>query len=115
MSYFFAIGPTETIPLHEDEFGTIRVAGTRITLELVAKAFHQGGTPEQIADQYPSLALPDVYAVVTWMLRHPGELAEYLVRRQGESHETRARVEEVCPPGGLRARLLARAAGESRP
>lgn len=107
--------PIESIPLTSDETGTIRIGGTRITLDVFAGIFRQGATPEQIADQFPSLNLPDVYAVVTWMLRHPDELNEYLSRRHAEAAEIRAKVEALCPPDGFRARLLARKSSQSDP
>ncbi|GIL11330.1 MAG: hypothetical protein BroJett038_00500 [Chloroflexota bacterium] len=49
------------VPLQTDESGTIRVGGTRVLLDLVIFAFRQGATPETIVEQYPSLALADVY------------------------------------------------------
>lgn len=100
---------TESIPLHEDDTATIRVAGTRITLDILAHAWADGATPEQIVDTYPSLTLPDVYAVVTWMLRHPDELSEYLARRQKQADEVRQLIEKTWPPEEFRAKLRARA------
>lgn len=104
---------TESIPLVEDEAGTIRLADTRITLDVFAECFRQGSTPEQIADQFPTLRLDDVYAVITWMLRHPQEVATYLDRRDADAAQLRAKVEQLCPPDGFRARLLARANRQS--
>lgn len=102
--------PLESIPLTSDDAGTIRIRDTRITLDVFAEVFRQGATPEQIADQFPSLNLPDVYAAITWMLRHPEEMNEYLF---AEAAEMRSKVEALCPPDGFRARLLARKASQS--
>lgn len=107
--------PIESIPLASDETGTIRVGGTRITLDVVAELFRQGGTPEQIADQFPSLALPDVYAVVTWMLRHPDDVNQYMSRRDADAEEIQEKVEALRPPDGFRERLQARASRQSEP
>ena len=98
----------EPIPLREDETGTIRVGATRVTLDLVADAFRNGATAEQICDQYPSISLSDVYAVITWMLRRPDELIGYLARREQEAIATRNQIEQLCPQTGIRERLLAR-------
>lgn len=104
---------TESIPLEPDKEGTFRVTGTRVTLDVIAESFRQGATPEQIGEQFPSLTLADVYAVLTWVLRNPRQLADYLARRESQAAAIRANVETLCPPEGFRQRLLARTtAGE---
>ncbi|MBV8847073.1 MAG: DUF433 domain-containing protein [Bryobacterales bacterium] len=52
-------------------------------LDLVIRAFNRGDTPEQIADNYTSLRVSDVYQVIGYYLNHRNELDEYLDRRQG--------------------------------
>jgi uncharacterized protein (DUF433 family) len=98
---------TDEIPLAKDIHGVYRVGGTRVTLDLVVRAFNRGATAEEIVQKYDSLRLPDVYQVIGYYLRHADELAEYF--------ETRAREEESLlsshpewSPKGLRDRLLAR-------
>jgi uncharacterized protein (DUF433 family) len=54
----------ERIPLAEGDDGVIHVAGTRVTLVSLAEAFHEGATAEEMAQQYPSLALANVYFVL---------------------------------------------------
>lgn len=96
----------EPIPLYLDADRVFRVAGTRIPLETVVGLFEQGETPEEIAQNFPVLRLDDVYAVVTYYLRHREEIATYLERRGAE---TRLRQEELARlPGAnqLRQRLL---------
>jgi len=39
---------TEVIPIYMDKDGRMRVTGTRVLLELILHAHHQGGTPEHI-------------------------------------------------------------------
>jgi hypothetical protein len=73
-------------------------------------AFHEGATAEEIAQQYPSLRLADVYAVVGYYLRHQPEVDEYLRQRQQRSVETRRTNEVRFDPAGVRDRLLARRA-----
>jgi uncharacterized protein (DUF433 family) len=60
----------EPAPLKADSDGVIRVGGTRVTLATIVIAFHQGATAETIVQQYPSLTLADVYAVIGYYLRH---------------------------------------------
>lgn len=68
----------EPIPLVAHADGVIRVRGTRVTLDRVAQAFDRGATAEGIAQQYPTLALADVYAVLGYLLRHQAKVAVYL-------------------------------------
>jgi len=97
----------DEIPLAKDAHGVYRVGGTRVTLDLVVRAFNRGATAEEIVQKYDTLRLPDVYQVIGYYLKHAEELAEYL--------ENRARHEERLlsshpewSPKGLRDRLLAR-------
>ena len=97
----------ESIPLARDAHGVFRVSGTRVTLDLVVRAFDRGATAEEIAQEYDSLQLADIYQVIGYYLKHADELRPYL--------EDRARQEEALlsahpewSPKGLRDRLLAR-------
>jgi uncharacterized protein (DUF433 family) len=60
---------SEPVPLAVDVEGVARVGGTRVTLDTLVAAFEQGATAEEIAQQYPSLGLADVYAVIGYYLR----------------------------------------------
>ena len=97
----------DAIPLALDPQGAYRVGGTRVTLDLVVRAFDRGATAEEIAQKYSSLHLADVYQVIGYYLKHADELAGYL--------ESRAREEQALlsshpewSPRGFRDRLLAR-------
>ena len=98
----------DTIPLARDENGVFRVAGTRVTLDLVIRAFNRGATAEEIVQDYPSLPLSDVYQVIGYYLKHASELAQYLEQRAREERELLSAHEEDWSPRGLRERLLAR-------
>ena len=100
----------ETVPLATGADGVIRVGGTRVTLDTVAEAFDQGATAEEIAQQYPSLALGDIYSVLGHLLRHPAEVAAYVVGRDRQRAAVRQENEQRSSPVGVRARLLARRA-----
>lgn len=100
----------ETVPLTMEDGQTLRIGGSRITLDIVASYFRQGDSPEQIVEMFPTLRLADVYAVVGWMLRHEEEVNEYLTIRAEKAAELRAKVEEWCPPEGFREELAARKA-----
>jgi uncharacterized protein (DUF433 family) len=103
------IAQAEAPPLHEDAGGALRVGDSRVLLELVIRAFQDGATPEAIVKRYSTLALPDVYAVIAYYLRHPGEVEAYLDRREQAAEDARRRI--VNQQGDLaeiRAQLRAR-------
>lgn len=103
-----AIEP-EPVPLVRDDAGRLMVPGTRISLDVLVAAFKRGKTPEAIHDAFETVSLADVYAVLTYYLRHRAHVEAYLAERERGADETRERVEELYPPeDGLRARLLAR-------
>ena len=97
----------EAIPLAMDAHGVYRVGGTRVTLDLVVRAFNRGATAEEIVQSFPTLQLPDVYQVIGYYLKHSAELAEYFERREREEKELLAAHPE-WQPRGLRERLMAR-------
>jgi uncharacterized protein (DUF433 family) len=98
----------EPIPLSTDADGVVRVAGTRITLDTLVDTFMTGASPEEIAHDFPVLQLDDVYAVVTYYLRHRSEVDAYLGERRARADAIRREIETRSPQTGLRALLLAR-------
>lgn len=98
----------EPVPLVADRDGIMRIGGTRVTLDTLVAAFHEGATAEEIAQQYPSLRLADVYAVVGYYLRHQSEVTVYLEERRQRTVEARRENEARFDPVGVRDRLLAR-------
>ncbi len=102
-----AVSDPVPLTLAEDS-GVIRVAGTRVTLDTVIGAFKSGATPEEIAQDYSSVPLADVYAVITYYLRHRSEVEEYLDRRAREHRELRCEIESRPGYQEFRERLLAR-------
>lgn len=100
---------TEAPPLGEDTAGALRVGDSRVLLELVIRAFQDGATPEAIVQRYPTLALPDVYSVIAYYLRHRGEIEAYLGQREQLAEESRQRIErQQGDLSEIRVRLLAR-------
>jgi uncharacterized protein (DUF433 family) len=98
----------EPAPLRTDHDGVVRVGDSRVTLATIVRAFHQGATAETIAQQYPSLALADVYAVIGYYLRHQAAVDAYLAEQQQEADAIRRQNEARFNPAGIRSRLLAR-------
>ncbi len=99
---------TDPVPLKMDEDGTIRVGGTRMTLDLILAEHHAGASPEQIAADYDVLLLGDVYATIGYYLHHRAEIDTYLEQRRRAVEELRGKIEDKHPREGRRERLLAR-------
>ena len=98
----------EAPPLRQDADGALRVGDSRVLLELVIRAFQDGATPETIVQRYSTMKLPDVYAVVTYYLRHRQEIEDYLAERELKADEVRQRLESQQDDlSEIRARLLA--------
>ena len=80
------------LPLVIDDFGVIRIAGTRIPLDTVIYAFKQGATPEQIVDDFDTLRLADVYAVIAHYLHNQAAVEAYLDEQRRWGEEVRRRI-----------------------
>jgi uncharacterized protein (DUF433 family) len=89
----------------------MRIGQTRVRLDTVITAWRQGESPEQIVENFDTLDLADVYAVVSYYLYHRTEVEEYMAQNQQEGGRLRAEQERRFPPVGIRERLLARRAG----
>ena len=98
------------VPLETNKHGVVHVRGSRVTLESIVVAFEQGATAEEIVQQYPTLHLADVYAIIGYYLHHRAEVAAYLGEREARA-EVRRQVERRSPQPGIRDRLLARQTG----
>lgn len=99
---------TETVPIQIDADGVQRVGNTRVTLDTIVAAFKEGATAEEIAQQYSSVSLADVYAVIAYYLRRQAEVESYLDKRRQEAEQIRQENERRFDSVGIRERLLAR-------
>ncbi len=84
------------------------MGATRVTLDVVVEAFDEGATAEEIAQQYPSLRLGDVYAVIAHVIRHRPEVEVYLASRRAAAKVVRAENDARASPVGIRERLMRR-------
>lgn len=62
--------------------GAYRIKGTRVSLDSVVYAWHNGLSPESILDDFPALTLERIYGAIAFYLAHQNEIDAYL--RQGE-------------------------------
>lgn len=98
----------DDIPLTTTADGVVVVTGTRVSLDLIVAAFTAGATAEEIAQQYPTVQLADVYAAITYYLRHRDDVEAYLAHRRQQAEQVRAKNERRLDPHGIRDRLAAR-------
>lgn len=97
----------ETPPLETDVNGTIRVAGTRVTLETLLDFYHQGHSADDLFEAFPTVPLADIHTVIGYYLRHRGEVDAYLQANEREAEEIRRQVEAMPGNRALRQRLQA--------
>ena len=98
----------DAVPLSIDDNSVVRVGNTRVTLDSVITAFLEGATAEEIAQQYPSLDLADVYAVIGYYLHHRSDIDSYFDQRKQSANKVRQQNESRYDPHGVRDRLLKR-------
>jgi uncharacterized protein (DUF433 family) len=98
----------EPIPLVIDSDGIVHIGTSRVTIDALVTAFHDGAISKEIVQQHPSLQLANVYAVVCYYPRHQREVEAYLGERQQHSDTVRQEHEACLDLLGMRERLLAR-------
>jgi uncharacterized protein (DUF433 family) len=76
-----------------DENGVYRIGKTRVMLDSLVAAFHQGHSPETIKQQYPALTLEEVYGSIAYYLAHVAEVDAYLKRQDEVWEHWKARSE----------------------
>lgn len=101
---------TQTVPLARDDEGVLRVIGSRVTLDSVVHLFKSGATAEQIQEDFPSLALGDIYSVIAYYLQHSSDVEEYLLKQAVDTRELQRVVESGLDTREIRQRLRQRRA-----
>jgi uncharacterized protein (DUF433 family) len=99
---------SQPLPLRQEPDGTVRVGGTGVLLDVIVGAFRDGASAEHIEEEYPSLDLADVYAVIAYYLKHAGTVDAYVAARQEQAGVLRAEIESHSDTRGIRERLVAR-------
>jgi len=98
----------QNVPLTEGEDGTIRVTGSRVTLNSIIHNFKLGATAEQIQHSFPSLSLRDIYGAIFYYLENTVLVEEYLSRQEQAAQQSRRFIDEHFDTTALRERILAR-------
>src|SRR5215210_6952585 len=91
----------------------IRIRGHRIGIETVLYEYiHRGRTPEQIAAQFPTLSLEEVYATILYYLHNREAVSTYLAAWL--EHGEHARAAQDRDPAVQASRQRLREARERR-
>lgn len=95
-------------PLALGADGTIRIVGSRVTLDSIVHQFKQGATAEQIHEDFPSLSLREVYGAIAYYLDHTQEVEQYLTEQERDEKASRKQIESKNDVQILRKRIQAR-------
>jgi len=101
---------TQSVPLTRDADGVLRVKGSRVTLASIVHQFQSGATAEQIQEDFPSVALGDIYAVIAWFLQYAAAVGASLAGQKRDAERVRREVELGLDTGSLREQLRRRRA-----
>src|SRR5260370_19663336 len=81
-SIMVSLEETISTPLVVTEQETIRVKGSRVSLDSIIHHFKLGATAEQIVQSFPSLSLGDLHSSIAYYLTNRPEIEEYLRSRR---------------------------------
>lgn len=96
------------VPLTRWEDGTIRINGSRVTLDVIIYQFKLGATAEQIQDSFPSISLHDIYGAIFCYLDQTGAVEAYLSQRGQAEEEALQILENLPETTALREKLRVR-------
>ena len=106
----------ESLPLTTNEFGVVRITGTRIGLDVLVEAYRlHGRTPDQIAYDY-RLKLGIVYTLIGFYLRRKPEVDEYIngLYRHAENTFAELEAKGLSSPDWYEKLLTRKEAHQSR-
>jgi len=82
----------QELPLTITADGTIKISGTRVSLDSVVRNYRQGATTEEIAMRFPGVRLADIHSCIAYFLNHAEEVDEYLADRERSAADLRERI-----------------------
>ncbi len=97
-----------------DDGETIRIKGHRIGLDLILESYKDGHTPEQIAKEFGSIRLEDVFAAITYYLHNQDRLDAWLADINAWVQDDIAQHDTHPSPAAERLRKLAQAQKQTR-
>jgi len=95
----------EGVPLNYDDKGTIRVKGSRVTLDTIVGRMQVGDTLEEIHEGFPSVTLAQINTIIDWYLNNQVEADEYLQEQEAEGERLRKEIESRPEYAAFREKL----------
>ena len=103
------IGPyTGTLHIHRDERGVAWIDDTNVKVVEVVLDHVQGNSPEHIHEEYPHLALAQIYAALAYYYDNRQEMDALMQQWQARYDEEYAKPENQALREKIRARAAAR-------
>src|SRR5690242_9241187 len=83
------------------EDGALRIAGTRVGLDTIVVRYHEGHTPERIAQSFPTVTLAQAYGAVAYYLENKELIDEFIAEVDREFFSTVRPLSETRPDSML--------------
>ena len=96
------------LPLDVSEKGVVYIRGSRVPIDFIIYDYLEGATAEDVVQNYPSLQLSDIHAVLSYYLSHKQDVIAYLLEQEKLAEMTYQQLEQQSNQKELRQRLLAR-------
>jgi uncharacterized protein (DUF433 family) len=87
--------------LDENEYGALRIKGTRVGIEPIVVRFQEGASPDEIARSFPTVTLAQVYGAIAYYLENKQLIDEDMAESQRE-------LEKIPPLSETNPELFAR-------
>ena len=97
----------QNTPLILGDYGTIRIKGSRVSLEVIIRQFKQGATAEQLLEDFPSLTLRDIYGAIYYYLDNTEAVEDYMRQQEDSAAEMRAFLDSHLDSATLRTCIRA--------
>jgi uncharacterized protein (DUF433 family) len=75
----------EGVPLTQWQNGTIRVIGSRVSLDTIIVRMQEGDTPEEIHEGFPTVTLAQINTIIDWYFNNQVEADQYLQEEEAEA------------------------------
>ena len=77
----------EGVPLTQDERDSIRVTGSRVTLDTIVRRYQVGDSVKRIHSGFPTVSVAQIKAILDWYHQHQAEVDEYLEELDAENEK----------------------------
>jgi uncharacterized protein (DUF433 family) len=100
----------DTVPLVQWENGTIRVRGSRVTLDTIVHKMEMGDSVERIHRGFPTVSVKQIKEILAWYFANKVEADEYLREQEATGDYIRKTIESTPEYRAFREEFLRRKA-----